>query len=303
MPNATSAIPGGKGAVPCFRVIYHEPSAPTAGPSTSPATRSRPATASPKPRSPAAPAAPHGPWPASRTGQPSHDTRVAELDALTGRGMFSHFYDPTAAATGCPPTPTTGPPRACSPPASSAPRGCGPAARTSPPRSSGAIADSGVSPTSTAKPSPCPNAPPGAARRDRQGAPRPAHLPPAGPRSPTTSPGRSANASTATRKAVTPCPAPPHAAATSGTTPTSWTTCSSPSTAAAGAAWRWRTELAILTIISAALWRLALLITLIWAAVALAALVAGLLGLPVTRRFITPRFWCVLARHRLQRLC
>ena len=72
---------------------------------------------------------------------------------------------------------------------------------------------------------------------------------------------------------------------------------------AAGAAWRWRTELAILTIISAALWRLALLITLIWAALALAALVAGLLGLPVTRRFITARFWCVLARHRLQRLC
>ena len=71
----------------------------------------------------------------------------------------------------------------------------------------------------------------------------------------------------------------------------------------AGAAWRWRTELTILTIISAALWRLALLITLTWAALALAALVAGLLGLPVTRRFITARFWCVLARHRLQRLC
>ena len=71
----------------------------------------------------------------------------------------------------------------------------------------------------------------------------------------------------------------------------------------AGAAWRWRTELAILTTISAALWRLALLITLTWAALALAALVAGLLGLPVTRRFITARFWCVLARHRLQRLC
>src|ERR1700722_7270305 len=71
----------------------------------------------------------------------------------------------------------------------------------------------------------------------------------------------------------------------------------------AGAAWRWRTELTLLTTISAALWRLALLITLIWAALALAAFVAGLLGLPVTRRFITARFWCVLVRHRLQRLC
>ena len=72
---------------------------------------------------------------------------------------------------------------------------------------------------------------------------------------------------------------------------------------AAGIAWRWRTELAILTTITAALWRLALLITLTWAALALAALVAGLLGLPPARRFITARFWCVLARHRLQRLC
>ena len=68
-------------------------------------------------------------------------------------------------------------------------------------------------------------------------------------------------------------------------------------------AWRWRTEPTVLALILAALWRLALLITLIWAALALAALVAGLLGLPVPAGSSRRRFWCVLARHRLQRLC
>ena len=67
----------------------------------------------------------------------------------------------------------------------------------------------------------------------------------------------------------------------------------------AGIAWRWRTELTILAAISAATWRLALLITLPWAGVVvgLALLVVGVL--PFTRR----RFWCLLARHRIQRLC
>ena len=71
----------------------------------------------------------------------------------------------------------------------------------------------------------------------------------------------------------------------------------------AGTAWRWRTELTTLTMTLAALWRLALLIALLWAAVALAGLVLVLAFVPTTRRFITRRFWCVLARHRLQRLC
>ena len=72
---------------------------------------------------------------------------------------------------------------------------------------------------------------------------------------------------------------------------------------AAGTAWRWRTELAIAAILGAALWRLALLVTITWAGVLLGALIAVLLAVPVTRRFITRRFWCVLGRHRLQRLC
>ena len=71
----------------------------------------------------------------------------------------------------------------------------------------------------------------------------------------------------------------------------------------AGVAWRWRTELTLLTLITAALWRLALLITITWAAVVLAAFVSILLTVPATRRFAIRRFWCILARHRIHRLC
>jgi hypothetical protein len=72
---------------------------------------------------------------------------------------------------------------------------------------------------------------------------------------------------------------------------------------AAGVVWRWRTELTLLAALAAALWWLATLITIIWAAIALAALTAALFTIPATRRYITRRFWCVLGRHRLQRLC
>ena len=46
-----------------------------------------------------------------------------------------------------------------------------------------------------------------------------------------------------------------------------------------------------------------MLITIIWAAVVLAAFIGILLAVPVTRRFTARRFWCVLVRHRIQRLC
>jgi hypothetical protein len=72
---------------------------------------------------------------------------------------------------------------------------------------------------------------------------------------------------------------------------------------AAGAAWRWRTELILLIALTAAMWRLALLITLFWATGAISGLGLALVAVPVIRRFITRRFWCVLARHRLHRLC
>jgi hypothetical protein len=72
---------------------------------------------------------------------------------------------------------------------------------------------------------------------------------------------------------------------------------------AAGAAWRWRTELAIISAIAVMLWRLAILITVTWAVLALAASAAVAAVVPPSRRFITRRFWCILGRHRLQRLC
>ena len=72
---------------------------------------------------------------------------------------------------------------------------------------------------------------------------------------------------------------------------------------AAGAIWRWRTELATTGSVMAALSWLAHAITLYWA-VAVLGSVGLVLGLvPHSRRFITRRAWCVLARHRLQRLC
>ena len=51
------------------------------------------------------------------------------------------------------------------------------------------------------------------------------------------------------------------------------------------------------------MWRLDTWTTLIWAAIILAGLLAVVLAVPHSRRFITRRVWCVLARHRLQRLC
>jgi hypothetical protein len=72
---------------------------------------------------------------------------------------------------------------------------------------------------------------------------------------------------------------------------------------AAGIAWRWRTELVLLLATAATLWRLALMISLFWAIAVLAASAVLILAVPHTRRFITRRFWCVLSRHRLQRVC
>jgi hypothetical protein len=72
---------------------------------------------------------------------------------------------------------------------------------------------------------------------------------------------------------------------------------------AAGALWRWRTELTLTTALAAAIWRLAQAITLIPALAVLGGLALALAVIPHSRRFITRRAWCVLARHRLQKLC
>src|SRR5215472_14591477 len=71
----------------------------------------------------------------------------------------------------------------------------------------------------------------------------------------------------------------------------------------AGIAWRWRAELAIIAILTAALWRLSILITITWAGIVMAAALALLAGAPHSRRYTTRRLWCILARHRIHRLC
>ena len=72
---------------------------------------------------------------------------------------------------------------------------------------------------------------------------------------------------------------------------------------AAGTAWRWRTELIVLGGLLAALYWLSRQVTIIWAAVVLAAVIGIIFAVPQSRRFIIRRFWCVLARHRFHRLC
>jgi hypothetical protein len=72
---------------------------------------------------------------------------------------------------------------------------------------------------------------------------------------------------------------------------------------AAGVAWRFRTELTILTMLGAAYTALAHVVHLILAAVIIGGLVLLVAALPWTRRFFVRRAWCVLSRHRIQKVC
>ena len=71
----------------------------------------------------------------------------------------------------------------------------------------------------------------------------------------------------------------------------------------AGIAWRWRTELAHPVHPGRRVVAARHLDHPLWAIILLAVLVGVVLAVPHSRRFITRRFWCVLARHRLHRLC
>jgi hypothetical protein len=72
---------------------------------------------------------------------------------------------------------------------------------------------------------------------------------------------------------------------------------------AAGTIWRFRTEAATLVATASAAWALAIKLTVVWMAVILTASALITLTLPWTRRFVTRRAWCVLSRHRIQRVC
>jgi hypothetical protein len=70
-----------------------------------------------------------------------------------------------------------------------------------------------------------------------------------------------------------------------------------------GIAWRWRTELALLAATVAGYIRLAAAITTLWACITLVALITAALVVPHSRRFLKRRAWCLITRHRLQRVC
>jgi len=72
---------------------------------------------------------------------------------------------------------------------------------------------------------------------------------------------------------------------------------------AAGAIWRFRTELSALTAGMAGGWELARMVTAAWMLVILTASATAALTVPWTRRLISRRVWCVLSRHRIQRVC
>ncbi len=71
---------------------------------------------------------------------------------------------------------------------------------------------------------------------------------------------------------------------------------------AAGALWRFRTELALLLTGGAAADELARTASWMWALIIFAGLAVAVFALPPTRRYVTRRAWCVISRHRLQRV-
>jgi hypothetical protein len=72
---------------------------------------------------------------------------------------------------------------------------------------------------------------------------------------------------------------------------------------AAGSLWRWRTELALTAATVAGYLQLAAAITAIWALITIAGTLTAALAVPHSRRFLTARAWCLISRHRLQRVC
>jgi hypothetical protein len=75
-------------------------------------------------------------------------------------------------------------------------------------------------------------------------------------------------------------------------------------TSAAGTLWRLRSEVMVLLTLGGAYFGLYRVLSgsFTAAAVVLAAIVTALLGFPPSRRFLTRRAWCVISRHRIQRV-
>ena len=72
---------------------------------------------------------------------------------------------------------------------------------------------------------------------------------------------------------------------------------------AAGVIWRFRTEVMVLVIGTTGMWELAKAVTTAWLTVILIMTGTAVTVLTQVRRFITRRAWCVLSRHRIQKVC
>ena len=72
---------------------------------------------------------------------------------------------------------------------------------------------------------------------------------------------------------------------------------------AAGVIWRFRTEAMVLMTGTAGMWELAKAVTTAWLAVILIMTSTAATVVPWARRFIIRRAWCVLSRHRIQKVC
>jgi hypothetical protein len=71
---------------------------------------------------------------------------------------------------------------------------------------------------------------------------------------------------------------------------------------AAGVIWRMRTELAMFTAVTASFAALVHVIAFVGAVVVLTTPMAVIMAVPHSRRFVVRRAWCVLSRHRMQRV-
>jgi hypothetical protein len=72
---------------------------------------------------------------------------------------------------------------------------------------------------------------------------------------------------------------------------------------AAGVLWRFRTEAMVLVTGTAGMWELAKAVTTAWLTVILIMTGTAVTVVPQARRYITRRAWCVLSRHRIQKVC
>src|SRR5215469_457611 len=72
---------------------------------------------------------------------------------------------------------------------------------------------------------------------------------------------------------------------------------------AAGSLWRFRTELGVTVTVIASAWELARVITVGWMLIVFGLVAMTVVAVPPTRQLLVRRVWCVVSRHRIQRVC